>query len=156
MAVEKIDGEYIDRSKLFYDDLKEFHEKTTDIVSLMRKFRTETENKVRLNYKYGSVRIKDNKFEENDFNLPDNYKKPMEDWCCGETKDTIRIKDKILKLELGEGKIYLFKIFDNFESEGSFVMAGYIIDTSPEFRLFLAKIAEEELIKSASLLLSAL
>jgi hypothetical protein len=156
MAVEKIDGEYINRSKLFYDDLKEFHEKTTDIVSLMKNFRFETENKVRLNYKYGSVRIKDNKFEENDFNLPEDYKKPMEEWCRGKTKDTIKIKDKILKLELDGGKIFLFKIFDNFESSGSFVMAGYIIDASPEFRLFLAKIAEEELIKSASLLLSAL
>ncbi len=141
MAVEKIDGEYINRSKLFYDDLKEFHEKTTDIVSLMKNFRFETENKVRLNYKYGSLRKKDNKFEE---------------WCRGKTKDTIKIKDKILKLELDGGKIFLFKIFDNFESSGSFVMAGYIIDASPEFRLFLAKIAEEELIKSASLLLSAL
>lgn len=145
-----------ERSKNFYDDLKKFHDKTTDIVQLMRDFKRETGSKVKLNYKYGSVRIKENKLEETDISIPDTFKTPIEQWSKERIKNAIRIKDKILKLELGDDKIFLFKIFDDFGEDKNYVMAGYLLNASTEFRLFLAKTAECELLRSADLLLSAL
>lgn len=145
-----------ERAKTFYDDLKKFHDKTTDIVSLMKEFKKETNSKIKLNYKYGSVRIRENKIEETDISSPETFRAPLEQWSKERIKNAIRIKDKILKLELGDDKIFLFKIFDDFGEDKNYVMAGYLLNTSPEFRLFLAKIAEDELLRSASLLLSAL
>lgn len=145
-----------EKSKVFYDDLKKFHDKTTDITSLMRDFKREVGNDIKLNYKYGSVRIRENKMEETDISMPKGFKQPIEKWSEERIHNAVRIKDKILKMELGEDKIFLFKIFDDFGEDKNYVMAGYLLNASPEFRLFLAKTAEEELLRSASLLLSAL
>lgn len=146
----------VERSKIFYDDLKNFHDKTTDIVDLMRNFKREVGNKIKLNYRYGSVRIRENKMEETDISMPRGYKQPIEKWSEERIQSAIKIKDKILKLELGEDKIFLFKVFDDFGEDKNYVMAGYLLSASPEFRIFLAKTAEEELLESANLLLSAL
>ena len=146
----------IERSKNFYDDLKKFHEKTTDIVQLMREFKREVGSKAKLNYKYGSVRIKENKMEETDISIPNKFKIPIEQWSEERFKNAVKIRDKILKMELGDDRIFLFKIFDDFGEDKNYVMAGYLLNASTEFRLFLAKTAEEELLKSANLLLSVL
>lgn len=144
------------KSKDFYDDVKLFHDKTTDIIELVKKFKKEASKYVSLNFKYGSVRFQDGKIEENDFNLPEKFRKPLEDWYLKEDKKFIKIQNKILKMELVDNKIFLFKIFDTFEKEENFVLSGYIIDASVEFRLFLAKIAEKEIEKSAEQLISIL
>lgn len=144
------------KSKDFYDDVKMFHDKTIDIVELFKKFKKEHNQKIHLNFKYGSVRFQDCKIVENDFNLPDNFRDSMEAWGKNREKETLKIQDKILKLELGNNKVFLFKIFDIFEKKENFVLSGYIVSASVEFRLFLAKTAEKEITKTAEQLISIL
>lgn len=144
------------KSKDFYDDVKMFHDKTTDIVGLFKKFKKEHEQKIHLNFRYGSVRFQDGKIVENDFNLPNSFRESMEIWGKNKEKETLKIQDKILKLELGNNKIFLFKVFDVFEKKENFVLSGYIVSASVELRLFLAKTAEEEVEKRAEQLISIL
>jgi hypothetical protein len=144
------------KSKDFYDDVKMFHDKTTDIIDLVKQFKRETGYKTSLNFKYGSVRFQDGKIVENDFNLPENFRSPMEFWGKNKEKETLKIQDRILKMELGDNKIFLFKVFDIFEKKENFVLSGYIVSASVEFRLFLAKIAEREIEKRAEQLISIL
>lgn len=149
-------GNSVERSKIFYDDVKVFHDKTTDIVEILKKFKRQTGPKSRLNYKYGSVRLENNSIIENDFNIEESYRKAINDWCLDKVDNTLKIHDRILKIELGNDKIFLFKAFDNFGAKDNFVLSGYIVNASVEFRLFLAEIAEVELNKTAKQFISIL
>jgi len=149
-------GNSINRSKVFYDDVKIFHEKTRDIVELLKNFKRIKEYKSRLNFKYGSVRLEDNKIIENDFNIDNSYRKAINDWSLDKEDATLKINGKILKLELGNDKIFLFKVFDDFGAKDNFVLSGYIVNASVEFRLFLAKIAETEMNETAKQFISVL
>ena len=48
------------------------------------------------------------------------------------------------------------KLMDIFEKKENFVLSGYIVSASVEFRLFLAKTAEKEITKTAEQLISIL
>ena len=149
-------GTSINRSKIFYDDVKVFHEKTMDIVEILRNFKRTVGKEVKLNYKYGSVRLEDNKVIENDFNITNEYIQVINEWGNDKENNTLKIKDKILKLELNNNKIFLFKVFDDFGTKNNFVLSGYIVSVSVELRLFLAEIAGAELKEAAKQFISIL
>lgn len=144
------------RSKLFYDDVKSFHERTKDIASLLKTFKRSNANREKLDFYYGSARFLDNKLVEKNFSMPAEYKNKLEDWVKYKEEKSIKIKDKILKLELGNNEIFLFKIFDNFEGNDNFVISGYIVSASLGLRLFLLKTAEKEMEKTAEQFISIL
>ena len=149
-------GNSVERSKIFYDDVKVFHEKTMDIVEILRNFKRTVGKEVKLNYKYGSVRLENNKVIEKDFNITDEYIQVINEWGNDKENNTLKIKDKILKIELNNNKIFLFKVFDDFGAKNNFVLSGYIVSVSVELRLFLAEIAGAELKEAAKQFISIL
>ena len=126
----------------YFDDVNYFHDKTEDILFLLQRF-VKKFNKIDSEFKFFSSLFIDEKLEKTSCAVTQESKKLLNSWDKEGSSENLELQDGIVKIELSNNKIFISKRFDG-EREGSYVLAGYIIHSTLEFRIFVTELIDKK------------
>jgi len=126
----------------YYEDVNFFHKKTEDILFLLQSF-VKKFNTVDSEFKFFSSLFIDDKIEKTSCPISELARDNLQEWTTLKEYGSINLNEDTIKIELGLNKVFISKKFCG-ENEGSYVLAGYIIHSTLEFRIFIAELLEKK------------
>lgn len=127
--------------KTFYNDINIFNENSKDILEILQDYNKKF-NDDQVKITFFSALFENNILQETNIPILKAENKCLKKWV--ETKSKIRVSESILDIELGNNLAFLAKDFDlSDEKPGSFVLAGYIVKTTINFRIYIAEKIDE-------------